>query len=191
MSKNLFVIDESDDDTKDIIEPVEISKRKASYVLTEKRKSALTKAREVRQANALIRKANKEAFKKQLKAAENYRPPVENTNEINELKDMLKKLLLEKEQKVKEEPEPKQEKQELEIKIVREKKEKKKPVKKVKVVEVTDTDATESEIELVKKPKRVRATRKIEPEPESEGYEEYKSYSPPPPRRTNFVSSFF
>ena len=71
------------------------------------------------------------------------------------------------------------------------KKEKKKPVKKVKVVEVTDTDATESEIELVKKPKRTRA-RKIEPETESEieGYSEYKSYSPPP-RRNNFVSSFF
>lgn len=190
MSKNLFVIDESSDDNKDIVEPVEQVKKKRNYEMTEKRVNALEKARKTRQANALIRKNNREAFKKQLKIAENYRGPVENTNEINELKDMLKKLLLEKEQKVKEEPERKQEKQELEIKIVKEKKKPVKPIKKVKVVEVTDTDATESEIELVK-PKRVRATRKIEPEPESEGYEEYKSYSPPPPRRTNFVSSFF
>lgn len=207
MSNNLFVIDESSDDDKNIVEPVEQVKKKRNYEMTEKRVNALEKARKTRQANALIRKNNREAFKKQLKIAENYRGPVESTNEINELKEMLKKLLLEKEEsKLKEQPETKPEKQELEIKIV---KEKKKPVKKVKIVEVTDTDATvESEIEVVKKPKRTRATRHIEPPSEVEeseveykparriskykkplGYEESKNYSPPP--RHNFVSSFF
>ena len=138
--------DSADHDIIDDLGKDESISTKKPYVLTDKRKAALEKARATRLSNANLRKQKREAEIKRIKNSEKM--DLVNTDELAELKSLVKSLIDKKNDIVVDELD-----EELPVK-----KPVRRKIKKVIVPELSDVESTD--IEVVKKPAR-RKVKKV------------------------------